>query len=104
MNFAVKQVNQQRNRMLNICDAELVGKTVRQSDLEIKITKSYYGDRIVDEKEAESLLRTSSIINMVGKRTIDLSIKMGVGTAKGVKEIEGIPFLIVFKFWKYNDY
>ena len=84
--------------MLNICDAELVGRTVRQSDLEIKITKSYYGDRIVDEKEAESLLRTSSIINMVGKRTIDLSIKMGVGTAKGVKEIEGIPFLIVFKF------
>ena len=98
MNFAVKQVNQQRNRMLNICDAELVGRTVKQSDLEIKITKSYYGDRIVDEKEAESLLRTSSIINMAGKKTIDLSIKIGVGTAKGVKEIEGIPFLIVFKF------
>ena len=81
-----------------MCDAELVGKTVRQSDLEINITKSYYGDRIVDEKEAESLLRTSSIINMVGKRTIDLSIKIGIGSAKGVKEIEGIPFLIVFKF------
>ena len=98
MNFAVKQVNQQRNRMLNICDAELVGKTVRQSDLEVKITKSYYGDRIVDEKEAESLLRNSSIINMAGKKTIDLSIKIGLGSAKGVKEIEGIPFLIVFKF------
>ena len=84
--------------MLNICDAELVGRTVRQADLEVKITKSYYGDRIVDEKEAESLLRTSSIINMVGKKTIDLSIKIGVGTAKGVKEIEGVPFLIVFKF------
>ncbi|MGI0017524.1 MAG: DUF424 domain-containing protein [Nitrosotalea sp.] len=98
MNFAVKQVNQQRNRMLNICDAELVGKTIKQSDLEIKITKSYYGDHIVDEKEAESLLRTSSIINMAGKKTIDLSIKIGVGTAKGVKEIDGIPFLIVFKF------
>ena len=98
MNFAVKQVNQKQNRMLNICDAELVGKTVRQSDLEITITKSYYGDRIVDEKEAESLLRTSSIINMVGKKTIDLSIKLGIGSAKGVKEIEGVPFLIVFKF------
>ncbi|MHB8601620.1 MAG: DUF424 domain-containing protein [Nitrosotalea sp.] len=91
-------MNQQRNRMLNICDAELVGKTVRQYDLEVKITKSYYGDRIVDEKEAESLLRTSSIINMVGRKTIDLSIKIGVGTANGVKEIEGIPFLIVFRF------
>ena len=98
MNFAVKQVNQQHNRMLNICDAELVGKTLRQADLEIRITKSYYGDRVVDETEAASLLRTSSIINMAGKKTIDLSIKMGIGSAKGVKEIEGIPFLIVFKF------
>jgi len=98
MNFAVKQVNQQRNRMLNICDAELVGKTLRQSDLEIRITKSYYEDRIVDEREAESLLRNSSIINMAGKKTIGLSIKLGIGSAKGVKEIEGIPFLIVFKF------
>ena len=84
--------------MLNICDAELVGRTLRQSDLEIRITKSYYGDRVVDEREAESLLRNSSIINMAGKKTIDLSIKMGIGSAKGVKEIEGIPFLIVFKF------
>ena len=98
MNFAVKQVNQQRNRMLNICDAELVGRTVRQADLEVKITKSYYEERIVDEKEAESLLKSSSIINMAGRKTIDLSIKIGVGTAKGVKEIEGIPFLIIFKF------
>lgn len=53
---------------------------------------------MVDEQEAESLLRSSSIINMAGRKTIDLSIKIGVGTAKGVKEIEGIPFLIVFKF------
>ena len=81
-----------------MCDAELVGRTLRQSDLEVKITKSYYGDRVVDEKEAESLLRNSTIINMAGRRTIDLSIKIGVGTAKSVKEIEGIPFLIVFKF------
>lgn len=84
--------------MLNICDAELVGRTLRQSDLEIHITKSYYGDRVVDEREAESLLRNSSIINMAGKQTIDLSIKLGIGSAKGVKEIEGVPFLIVFKF------
>jgi hypothetical protein len=98
MNFAVRVVNQQNNRMLNICDAELIGRTLKQSNLEVKISKIYYGDRVVNEKEAESLLRNSSIINMVGKNTIDLSIKIGIGTIKGVKEIEGIPFLIVFKF------
>jgi hypothetical protein len=98
MNFAVRLVNYQGNRMLNICDFELVGRKVRQSDLEVNIIKRYYADHIVDEIEAESLLQNSSIINMVGRQTIDLSIRIGVGSPKGVKEIEGIPFLIVFKF------
>ncbi len=98
MAFAVRVVNQKQNRMLNICDAELVGRTVKQGDLEMNISKSYYADRVVDEAEAKTLLQNSSIINMVGKQTIDLSVQMGIGSAKGIKEIEGVPFLIVFKF------
>lgn len=98
MAFAVRSVNYQNNRMLNICDVDLVGRTVKQSDLEINISQSYYAERIVEEDEAESLLKNSSIINMAGKQTIDLSIRIGIGSAKGVKEIEGVPFLLVFKF------
>lgn len=98
MAFAVRSVNYQNNRMLNICDADLVGRTVKQSDLEINISQSYYAERIVETEEAESLLKNSSIINMAGKQTIGLSIRMGIGSAKGVKEIEGVPFLLVFKF------
>lgn len=98
MAFAVRSVNYQNNRMLNICDADLVGRTVKQSDLEINISQSYYAERIVEADEAESLLKNSSIINMAGKQTIDLSIRIGIGSAKGVKEIEGVPFLLVFKF------
>ena len=55
-------------------------------------------ERIVAKEEAEELLKTSSIINMVGKETISLSVKIGVGSSKGVKEIDGVPFLLVFKF------
>lgn len=84
--------------MLNICDAELVGRRLKKNDLIIDISKSYYADRVVQEKEAIQLLKNSSIINMAGKKTISLSIKIGIGTLKGVKEIEEVPFLIVFKF------
>ncbi|MDE1765733.1 MAG: DUF424 domain-containing protein [Thaumarchaeota archaeon] len=96
--FAVRIVNYQRNKMLNICDAELVGRTLVEADLTINVTKNYFEERVVDEKEAEQLLRNSSIINMVGEKTIALSVKTGVGSAKGVKKIDGIPFLLVFKF------
>ena len=98
MVFAVRSMNYQHNRMLNICDAELVGRTFNKSDLSINISKSYFAERIVEENEAEQLLKNASIINMVGKETIALSVRIGIGTKKGVKEIDGVPFLLVFKF------
>ena len=98
MPFAVKTLNYQHNRMLNISDAELIGRTFTESDLTVNISKNYFSERIVDENEAEKLLRKASIINMVGKEIIALSIRMGIGSSKGVREIGGVPFLIVFNF------
>jgi hypothetical protein len=96
MQFSVRVSDYQKKTMLNICDAELLGKKIVQDDLTVNISESYYGDRFVDQKEAESLLQSASIINMVGKETVSLSVKIGVGSENGVKIISGIPFLIVF--------
>jgi hypothetical protein len=98
MSFAVKTMTYQQNLMLNICDAELVGRTIKKDDFSMTISKSYFADRFVEQSEAEELLKKYSIINLVGKETISLSLNLGIGSTKGVKEIEGIPFLLVFKF------
>ncbi len=98
MAFAAKVVNYQRSRMLNICDIDLVGRTLVESDLKMNITQSYFAERIVEEKEAEQLLRNSSIINMAGEKIIALSVKIGIGSSKGIKNIGGVPLLLVFKF------
>lgn len=97
MSFSVKLTDYQKNQMLNICDADLIGKDIQENELKIKISKSYYGEKIVDKTEAQNLLQNSAIINMVGKETISLSISLGIGSENGVKRIDGIPFLIVFK-------
>ncbi len=96
MQFSVRISNYQKSRMLNICDSELLGKTVVQDELNMHISENYYGEKLVDIEEAEILLKNSSIINMVGKETIALSVKIGVGSENGVKIISGVPFLIVF--------
>ncbi|TLX80386.1 MAG: DUF424 domain-containing protein [Thaumarchaeota archaeon] len=98
MPFAVRTVTYQQKKMLNICDADLVGRTLTKSDFTLNISRSYFAERIIEREEAEELLKASSIINMVGKETISLSVKMGIGSPKGVKEIDGVPFLLVFKF------
>lgn len=97
MLFSVRVTNHQKEMMLNICDAHLLGKNVVDDKFKMNISKSYYGERLVDKDEAENLMKKCSSINMVGKETVALSISLGIGSQKGVKEIDGVPFLIVFK-------
>jgi hypothetical protein len=82
--------------MLNICDAELLGKKIVEGELTMHISEGYYGERFVEKEEAESLLKNSSIINMAGKETISLSLKLGIGSENAVKTVSDIPFLIIF--------
>jgi len=97
MQFSVKITDYQKNQMLNICDIDLLGKNIIQDQLNMNISKSYYGEKIIEDEEAKSLIKNSSIINMVGKETISLSLELGVGSENGVKVVGGVPFLIVFK-------
>jgi uncharacterized protein len=97
MQFSVKVGSYQNNTTLNICDTELLGKKIEQDELTMNISENYYGEKFVDTEEAKSLLENSSIINMVGSKTVSLSIEIGVGSENGIKMISGIPFLIVFK-------
>ncbi|MHA7646643.1 DUF424 domain-containing protein [Nitrosopumilus sp. S4] len=97
MQFSVRVTDYQKNVMLNICDANLLGKNIVQDELNMHISESYYGEKFVEKDEAKSLLKNSSIINMVGKETISLCLQLGIGSEAGVKTISGVPFLIVFK-------
>ncbi len=97
MQFSVKVSNYQKNSTLNICDVELLGKKISQDELNMNISQSYYGEKLVDKEEAKSLLQNSSIINMVGKNTVSLSIELGIGSESGIKTISDVPFLLVFK-------
>ena len=97
MQFSIKTTDYQKNLMLNICDLDLLGKNIVEKELNMNISKSYYGEKIVEHDEARNLLKNASIINMVGKDTVSLSLEIGIGSEKGIRIIDGIPFLIVFK-------
>ena len=95
--FSARLINQKDVRMLNICDSDILGKTLTRDKLTLKITENFYGKNHIEKEEAKELLKICNSINMVGKEIISLSVNMGIGSEKGVKEIDGVPFLIVFK-------
>ncbi|MEO2221241.1 MAG: DUF424 domain-containing protein [Nitrosopumilus sp.] len=96
MQFSVKISDYQKNMMLNMCDAELMGKDVVDGELKIPINETYYGKQLVDKDEAISLLKSASVMNLVGKETISLATDLGIGSESGIKIISDIPFLIIF--------
>ena len=95
--FSARLINHKDTCMLNICDANLLGKTLNRDNFTLKISQEYYGEKVVEKEEAKDLLKNSDNINMVGKEIISLSVDIGVGSQGGIKIIDGIPFLIVFK-------
>ena len=97
MLFASKLITSSGNTILNICDPDLLDKIVKDKKIEIKISSKYYNDKTIDEIEAEYLLKKCTSANMVGEKTISLSLKIGIGSEKGVRRMDGIPFLIIYK-------
>ena len=90
-------INHNDEQLLNICDIDLLGKTPKNDNFNLKISEKYYAERVIEKEEAKELLKKSNSINMAGKEIISLSTRIGVGSQTGVKEINGIHFLIVFK-------
>ena len=95
--FSARLINHNDTLMLNICDADLLGRTLNRGNFTLKISEKYYAQKVVEKEEAKDLLRRSNNINMVGKEIISLSTNIGIGSQEGVKEIDGVPFLLVFK-------
>jgi uncharacterized protein len=84
--------------MINICDLDLVGKSINKGDFTINISKEYFQDEEINEEEATSLLRASSMLNLVGKNIVTLALRLKLAKENSVKVIEDVPFLMVFSF------
>ena len=82
MLYSTKVISASGNLMLNICDPELVDKTLNNGKTKIKINPNYYAERNVDEHEAKILLEKCTSINMVGEKTISLATSLGIGQKK----------------------
>ena len=95
--FSARLINHNTTRMLNICDSDLLGKTITRDKFSIKIDEKYYGEKIVNKEKATELLKNCDSINLVGNEIISLSTSLGIGSLEGIKKINDIPFLIVFK-------
>ena len=98
MGFSVRTTVYKGTILVNICDEELGGRTVTEGKLQVHLSKEFYSGEVVDGGEALRLIRTCSVVNLAGSRSVSLAVDNKVGTAEAVREIEEVPFLMIYKF------
>ena len=96
--FSVRTAEFKGTILVNMCDEELVGRTVEEGKLKVHLSKDFYSGEVVDKGEALRLIRTCSIINLAGFRSVSLAVDNNVGVPEAIREIEEVPFLMIYKF------
>jgi hypothetical protein len=71
-----------------ICDEELLDKKIGKK-FKIKISKEFYGEKLIDENVALKLMKKATIGNLIGKNIVELAEKNGFIIKENI--IDGIP-------------
>ncbi|MGB9741105.1 MAG: DUF424 domain-containing protein [Candidatus Bathyarchaeia archaeon] len=85
------------NVLLAICDAEILGKTLREGKIVFKVKEEFYKGTKVSAEEAVEMIANSTIVNMVGKNIVQKAIEKGYVHPEAVLNIEGIPHAQIVK-------
>jgi uncharacterized protein len=84
--------------LVNICDEELLGTTVKGEKVEMPISRDYFGSEKVSEDQAISLVKQSSIVNLAGSRIVEKVVGNNLASARAVKRVGDVAFLMIYKF------
>lgn len=89
--FCCKLYRQSSEILVAICDSELVGKEFSEKALRLFVDGKFYKDRLCSKEEARRLFKDATMLNLVGKRIIEIAIADGFVDAKNTITVQGIP-------------
>ncbi len=96
--FIARRIKWQEAVLVNICDEELLGTTIKGGEVEMPISRDYFGGEKVSESQAIELVRGSSIINLAGTRIVEKVVEANLASPHAVKTVGDVSFLMIYKF------
>jgi len=89
--------NPESGDVVAVCDRELQNQVLTDDGREVRITESFYGNRLVDEDEVRAALDGASNINLMGERVIAIAIDMGLLERSACILIGSIPHALIYR-------
>ena len=96
--FSYKVFRQGEDVLLAVSDSDLLGKTLNENDLAVRVDEGFYSEKSSDnEEEIAELMANATIVNAIGEKTISLMIKRKFIDQENILRIEGVPHAQVIK-------
>ena len=86
-----------RQVLLAACDAEILGKTLKDSNITFEVSEKFYKGYKTSVDDAIDLIEESTIVNLVGANIVKRAIERGYVHPEAVIKICGIPHAQIVK-------
>ena len=77
--------------VIAVCDKDLIGKTLKEKNIEIHVSEKFYKGDLKEENEVIEFIRDASNVNMLGKEAVNAGIEAGIITQEDIIMIAGVP-------------
>lgn len=85
--LSVKIHQTQKETLLAVCDLEILGSRFTDGEKRIEVYRSFYGGTQVEENSLAEYLKSATIVNLVGERSVKKAIELGYVNSDRVLKI-----------------
>ncbi|WP_254861698.1 DUF424 domain-containing protein [Halovivax gelatinilyticus] len=68
----------EKGLLVAVCDADVLGETFEDGAVSLTVTEEFYGTETVEADAVRDALARADVANIVGTRSVDLAIEVGV--------------------------
>lgn len=88
----LKAYEQGRERLIAVCDCDILGRTFSKGQLRIDVSPDFFGSEKASCAEIEAALASATMANFVGHKTVQYAISLGYVEEDNVLSIDGILY------------
>lgn len=89
--YWTKVFKTRQDLVVAICDQNLLDKEINHGKTKVKISKQFYGGKLISEHVAIRLLEKATIANLFGEGIVDIAERNGFIIRENAILIDGIP-------------
>jgi len=85
-------------KIIAVCDEELIGKKLKEKNIQLDLSSEFYNGEKKSENDILNLFDGAHIVNLVGKKAVNLGKKAGIASEENTLYVQKIPHIQAILF------